>query len=300
MEIFFNFFNFFIFHRVTSYSDMYRPFRASYSSFPIKKMLLFDIGFLQFGIMDALDVLIVGYLMFLIYRLLRGTVAFNIFVGVISLYALWWLVKALKMDLLSQILGQFVSVGVIVIAIVFQPELRRFLLLLGNQTLRGRFEFLHKYTDNIDDNVLEINELHAAILELSKSQTGGLIVIANNSSMFNVSESGVVIDAKISKALIISIFNKESPMHDGAIVIAQHKILAAGSVLPLSENSNLPRETGLRHRAAVGASETSNVTAFIISEESGKIAMAHQGQLSLDLNDTTLMENLVKYYGTDN
>jgi diadenylate cyclase len=89
-------------------------------------------------------------------------------------------------------------------------------------------------------------------------------------------------------------------MHDGAIVIAQHKILAAGSVLPLSENHNLPRETGLRHRAAVGASETSNVTAFIISEESGKIAMAHQGQLTLDLNDTTLMENLVKYYGTDN
>ena len=263
-------------------------------------MILFDIGFLQFGIMDALDVLIVGYLMFLIYRLLRGTVAFNIFVGVISLYALWWLVKALKMDLLSQILGQFVSVGVIVIAIVFQPELRRFLLLLGNQTLRGRFEFLHKYTDNIDDNTLEINELHAAILELSKNQTGGLIVVANNSSMFNVSESGVVIDAKISKALILSIFNKESPMHDGAIVIAQHKILAAGSVLPLSENSNLPRETGLRHRAAVGASETSNVTAFVVSEESGKIAMAHQGLLTLDLDDITLMENLVKYYGTDN
>lgn len=264
------------------------------------KMLLFDIGFLQFGIMDAVDVLIVGYLIFLIYRLLRGTVAFNIFVGVISLYVLWWLVKAMKMELLSQILGQFVSVGVIVIAIVFQPELRRFLLLLGNQTLRGRFQFLHKYRDNTDDNTLEINELYRAILELSKTQTGGLIVVADSSSMLNVSESGVVIDAKISKALILSIFNKESPMHDGAIVIAHHKILLAGSVLPLSENTHLPREIGLRHRAAVGASETANVTAFIISEENGKISMAHQGRLTLNLTETTLMENLVKYYGTDN
>ena len=259
-------------------------------------MVLFDIGFLQFGIIDAIDVLIVGYLIFLIYRLLRGTVAFNIFVGVVSLYAIWWLVKALKMALLSQILGQFVSVGVIVIAIVFQPELRRFLLLLGNQTLRGRLPFLNSFAENRDDNTLEIKELQKAILGLGKNHTGALIVIANNSTMLNISESGVMMDAKISKALIMSIFNKESPLHDGAIVINNHKILAAGCVLPLSESNNLPRETGLRHRAAVGATETASVTAFIVSEENGKISMAHQGHLSLDLNAESLIEMLKKYY----
>ena len=258
-------------------------------------MFLFDIGFLQFGIVDAIDVLIVGYLMFLIYRLLRGTVAFNIFVGVVSLYAIWWLVRALKMELLSQILGQFVSVGVIVIAIVFQPELRRFLLLLGNQTLKGRIPFLKSFTHNIDDNTLEIKELHQAISGLSRNHTGALIVIANNSTMLNISASGVVIDSKISKALILSIFNKESPLHDGAIVVSGHKILVAGSVLPLSESPNLPRETGLRHRAAVGVSETANVTAFIVSEENGKIAMAHQGHLTLDI-DAVLLQNLLEIH----
>jgi diadenylate cyclase len=263
-------------------------------------MFLFDIGFIEFGIWDALDVLIVGYLIYLIYRLLRGTVAFNIFIGVVSLYAVWWVVRALKMELLSQLLGQFVSVGVIVIAIVFQPELRRFLLILGNQTLRGRLRFLNlilnENSEEKNDNTIIINELKNAISELSKNHIGAIIVLANNSSMFNFAETGIVMDAKITKPLILSIFNKESPLHDGAIIITNHKIATAGSVLPLSESVILPPETGLRHRAAVGISEAANVTAFVISEENGRIAVAHQGQLSLDLDEEKLKEMLGKYY----
>ena len=255
-----------------------------------------DLGFLNFRFWDLLDILVVGYLIYQVYRLLRGSVAFNIFVGVVLLYTIWWLVKALKMELLSMILGQFVSVGVLVIAIVFQPELRRFLLLIGNQTLRGRIKFVNPLTDNKSDNSLEINELKLAILELSASETGALIVLANNSTMVNVAESGVTMDAKISKSLILSIFNKESPLHDGAIIISNNKIHAASSVLPLSESPDLPQEAGLRHRAALGITETANATAFIVSEENGKISMAHQGRLKLNLDEKSLGELLEKYY----
>ncbi|NJN33857.1 MAG: TIGR00159 family protein [Saprospiraceae bacterium] len=262
----------------------------------MRAIFLFDIGFLNIRIWDIFDVLIVGYLMYLAYRLLKGTVAFNIFVGVVLLYGVWWLVGALKMELLAKLLGQFVSVGVVVVAIIFQPELRRFLLLLGNQTLRGRFQIFNLNSDKNEDNYLEINELKNAILTLSDTHTGALIVLANRSTMLNMSEKGTVLNAQISTALLLSIFNKESPLHDGAVIIAENKILATGVVLPLSENPDLPKDAGLRHRAAVGASETANVTAFIVSEETGNISMAHQGQLTSDLESPTLLKLLSEHF----
>ncbi len=259
-------------------------------------ILLYDIGFLNIRFWDIIDILIVGYLIYQVYRLLRGSVAFNIFVGIVFLYVLWWLVKALKMELLSMILGQFVSVGVLVIAIIFQPELRRFLLIIGNQTLRGRFNFMSPMSDNKNDYSNEVNEISQAIIELSESETGALIVLANNSTMINMADTGVKLEANISKSLIISIFNKESPLHDGAIIISDHKIKVASSVLPLSESPDLPQEAGLRHRAALGITEAANVTAFIVSEENGRISMAHQGELICDLDQSLLASLLEKYY----
>ncbi len=259
-------------------------------------ILLIDIDFLNIRLLDVVDILVVGYLIYQVYRLLRGSVAFNIFVGIVLLYTVWWLVKALKMELLSMILGQFVSVGVLVIAIVFQPELRRFLLLIGNQTLRGHLNFINPNHENKDDNTLEINEIKQAILELSATETGALVVLANNSTMISMAETGVKLDAKISKSLIISIFNKESPLHDGAIIISDNRIRAASSVLPLSESPDLPQEAGLRHRAALGITEAASVTAFIVSEENGRISMAHQGQLIVDLDEQHLTKLLEKYY----
>lgn len=260
-------------------------------------MLLFDIGFLNIRFWDIVDILVVGYLIYQVYRLLRGSVAFNIFVGVVLLYTIWWLVKALKMELLSMILGQFVSVGVVIIAIVFQPELRRFLLLLGNQTLKRRFKFMNFNSSEVKtDESIEISEIYSAILELSATETGALIVLANNSSMLNIGETGVKMDAKISKSLILSIFNKESPLHDGAIIITNNKINSASTVLPLSESPNLPQEAGLRHRAALGVTEAANVTAFIVSEENGCISMANQGKMRKDLDKESLIKLLQMHY----
>jgi diadenylate cyclase len=262
--------------------------------------MLVDTGFLSIRFWDIADILIVGYLMFQIYKLLRGSVAFNIFVGVILLYAFSWLVRALKMELLSIILGQFVSVGVIVIAIVFQPEIRRFLLVLGNNTLKSRFNFLHRFTKTSELQTAaissELEELKLAIQILSEQKTGALIVLANNLSLTQFSNSGVVMDAVLTKALLLSIFNKESPLHDGAVIITDNKIHAASCILPVSDNPEIPQAMGLRHRAAVGITESVNVTAIIVSEETGKIAFANRGRLHGDLSNELFDSLLREYY----
>jgi len=262
--------------------------------------LLFEIGFLPIRILDILDILIVGYLIYLIYKLLRGSIAFNIFVGVIILLVVWWLVEALEMDLLSVFLGQFVSVGVILLIIIFQPEVRRFLLLLGNTTLRQRFNFLNRIIDKEveerEEKQEEIQSMKRAILRMSKYKTGALLVFTQNMNLEFFSNSGTKLGATISQPLIESIFNKESPLHDGAMVIADNKIQSAGCVLPVSSNPDLPKGVGLRHRAAVGVTESSSVSVFIVSEESGNIAFAHEGKLKRNLTDAQLTELLNQYY----
>ena len=259
-------------------------------------MFLIDLSFLSFRFTDAVDIIVVGYLMYQMYRLLRGSVAFNIFIGVLLLYVVWWLVGTLKMDLLSMILGQFVSVGVIIVAIVFQPELRRFLLILGNQTLKGRLNFLNPTAEKRADNAYDVEELHQALLHLSHSKTGALIILANAMNLDKYVETGEILESKISRPLLVSIFNRESPLHDGAVIIGNQRITAASCVLPLSEKADLPPEAGLRHRAAVGVTEVENVVAFIVSEESGRISMANQGQLMMDLDEQLLLQLLEEHY----
>jgi uncharacterized protein (TIGR00159 family) len=260
----------------------------------------FEIGFLPIRIWDILDILIVGYLIYQIYKLLRGSVAFNIFIGVILIYVLSWLVKMLEMDLLSSLLGQFVSVGVLMLLIIFQPEVRRFLLILGNNTLRQRSNFFNRLLSGklniFESDVLSQNAeaINKAILRMSRTKTGALIVFANNLNLEYFSNSGVVLNAKISQPLIESIFNKESPLHDGAVIISDNKIHSASCVLPLSSNPDLPKSAGLRHRAAVGVTENSNVSAFIVSEESGAISYAVHGKLARKISEKRLKELLIK------
>lgn len=248
-------------------------------------LLLFKIGFLPIRIWDLLDILIVGYLIYLIYRLLRGNIAFNIFIGVLTLYVFYWLVRQLEMQLLSAVLDKFVSVGVIVIVIIFQQEVRNFLLLLGKNTLQQRSHFLVKFLlgrsdpDTPQDVGKEVKAVKRALLHLSKQQTGALIILAKNTSLDSLAYPGIPINAYISEQLLESIFNKTSPMHDGAVILRKGKILSAGGVLPLSESSSLPTKVGLRHRAAVGASEQLNVAAIVVSEETGKISWAYEGEL---------------------
>ncbi len=266
-------------------------------------ILLFDIGFLPIRIWDILDILIVGYLMYQIYKLLRGSIAFNIFIGFILVYVVWWLVGVLKMDLLSSLLSQFVSVGVLMLLIVFQPEVRRFLLLLGDSTLRQRSNFFRRLIDRewetTSSEQKKVKAIKKAMLRMSRTRTGALIVIAENVNLETFSNSGVTLDAQISQPLIESIFNKESPLHDGAMVISGKRIKAASVVLPVSANPDLPKNVGLRHRAGVGVTENTEVGVFIVSEETGRIAYAKDGKLERGLEESRLEELLSKHLETD-
>lgn len=261
---------------------------------------LFDIGFLPVRVWDVLDIIIVGYLMYQIYKLLRGNIAFNIFVGVLTLYVVWWLVNQLEMDLLSAVLGQFVSVGVIIIIIIFQPEVRRFLLFLGNTTLRQRSNFLGRILDrnleSTEEKVRQLRALRSAIVRMSKRKTGALIVLAGELALDGLVSSGVELDADITEPLLESIFNKYSPLHDGAVIISNGRIKSASCVLPVSENPNLPSSAGLRHRAAVGITERANVAAFIVSEETGQMSIAVDGELRRKLDEKELKSLLSEYY----
>ena len=253
---------------------------------------MFEIGFLDIRVWDILDIVIVGYLLFLMYKLVRGTIAFNIFIGLLILYITWWMVGVLKMELLSGLLSQFVSIGVIALIIIFQPEVRRFLLILGNTTLLSRSNVLSRFlgTANVnkEDRSRLVNEIRLAVNSMSESRTGALIVIGSLVDIKSIGISGVPIHGDISKALLEAIFVKNSPLHDGAVLIAEGRIIRASSVLPVSNNDRLPSGIGLRHRAAVGITESTNVVALIVSEENGKISYAKQGKLRLHLDDKTL------------
>jgi diadenylate cyclase len=265
--------------------------------------ILIDIGFLHIRILDVLDILIVGYLIFQIYKLLKGTMAFNIFIGLMALYSVSWLVRILQMDLLKTILSEFVNVGVIALLIVFQPEIRRFLLFVGSSALKGRARFWGNLFTTSRAARLSNKEsqecvvsLEKALLKMGRNKTGALIVFTNNSDALPYSSSRVSLNADISSSLIESIFSKESPLHDGAVVIQGDKIKAAGCVLPISSSRDLPNDVGLRHRAAVGVTENSDMTAFVASEENGLISYAEGGVLHRNIDKERLHELLLKWF----
>lgn len=247
-----------------------------------------QIGFLEVTLLDVLDVVIVGYLMYQIYKLLKGSLAFNIFLGLVLIYVLWWLVDLLNMDMLSLILNQVVSVGVILLLIVFQPEVRRFLLFLGRSILRQRSSFISNFFDEnllvTEQQQFKIRSIREAVEYFSKSKTGALIIFTKNPQALGLSNQGLLLNADISAQILKTIFYGENPLHDGAVIIANDKIFTASAILPVSENVDLPTEVGLRHRAAVGITEGTSVLALIVSEETGMISTAQNGKLKRDIS----------------
>jgi len=243
-----------------------------------------QIGFFVITFWDLLDILIVGFLLFQVYKLLKGSLGFNIFVGLVLVYLVWRIVSALEMPLLSSILGQFVSVGMIALLVLFQPEVRRFLLFVGQGSLETRFKFLERFFKQNQNTDLKsvareetIRSITRAFEQMSETRTGALVVFTNAPNLEGLYSSGIMINGKVSTQLILSIFNKESPLHDGAMIIKDAEIITASCVLPVSDRPDIPQRLGLRHRAAVGISEHSNVLAFIVSEETGKISYARGG-----------------------
>lgn len=262
-------------------------------------MEIFHIGFLSIRLLDIIDILLVAFLLYKLYELLKGGVAMNIFIGLISIYLLWWLcVKVLDMQLLGALLGQFIGVGVIALIIVFQQELRRFLILLGANSFLAKNTFarnLFKWNFQFQKpSATNITPIVKACSNMAKNRTGAIIVIARNSDLKFYATTGDIMDAEVSKRLIESIFFKNSPMHDGAIIISQNKIKAARCVLPVTDNSELPAHYGMRHRAALGISEQSDALAVVVSEETGAISVARDGELRANLSAEELEKILTK------
>lgn len=254
--------------------------------------------FMQIRFLDIIDIFLVAILLYYLYKLIRGTGALNIFLGIISVYIFWWLVRIFEMELLTEILGQFISVGVLALIVVFQPEIRKFLLFLGargflNQRSR---KFLSRLW-HIDQNPgLAINDVVAACEELASSNTGALIVLTRENNLDAFLETGEILDARISRQLIENIFYKNSPLHDGAVIITNNRIRAARCVLPVSENIRFPAYLGLRHRAAVGVSEQSDALAIVVSEQTGRISLVKEGELKRNIKPVELKEILVKEF----
>jgi len=249
--------------------------------------------FIKIRILDIIDILLLAYLMYQVYLLIRGTVAMNIFIGIISVYLLWIIVKALGMQLMGTILGQVIGVGVIALIIVFQQEIRRFLIFIGNQYFSRNRLTLEKLVPLIaDQKRVKIKSIIKACINMAKTKTGALIVITRKSEMTGFAETGDILNAETSSRLIESIFNKNSPLHDGAMIIINDKILAARCILPVSENLNLPPTYGLRHRAALGMTENTDSLVIIVSEQTGNISLAENGKLTTDLEPKKLMSRL--------
>jgi uncharacterized protein (TIGR00159 family) len=259
--------------------------------------LALNIGFLEVSWVDFIDVLLVAVLLYQVYKLIRGSLAMNIFLGILSLYLIYLIVRAAQMELLATILGQFMGVGVLAMIILFQPELRKFLLLIGRTTEINREDFFKSITNwrNEHDDGFEISELLEALKTLKATHTGALIVFTRDIELKFYSETGVPLNAEVSKPLILSIFNKHSPLHDGAIIIYKGKIKAARCVLPVSENDNLPSQYGLRHRSALGMSEITDTLVIAISEETGRLILARNGKYLRALKLKQVEQRILEY-----
>ncbi len=258
-------------------------------------------AFIQIRLLDVLDILLVAVLLYQLYALIRGTGAIHIFLGILSIYLLWWLVRIFEMELLTAILGQFISVGVLALIIVFQPEIRKFLLVLGTRSIltkRSR-HFFHKLWNTDQRDKLDIPAIVHACERFSESRTGALIVITRQNPLEFFVETGQVLDARISEPLLESVFFKNNPLHDGAVILTDNRIKAARCVLPVSENPTFPATLGLRHRAGAGVTEQSDAIALVVSEQTGRISWCKEGQIKRNLKPLQLKEMLAREFASE-
>lgn len=256
------------------------------------------LAFITIRFLDILDILLVTLLLYQMYRLLKGTVAFNIIIGLFSLYLFWLVVRLLNMELIGSIMGQFIGVGVIALIIVFHPEIRKFLVFIGTHYNLNKVLALDKLLGNTKKRTInqeQIDILVDACISMSKSHTGALIVLARTLELNEQINTGERLNAKISSSLLRTIFFKNSPLHDGAVIIRGNRIAAAGCILPLTQKE-IDKSLGLRHRAAVGITENTDAVCIIVSEESGTISMAIEGEIIRHLTKekliTLLEENI--------
>lgn len=258
--------------------------------------LLFRIGFLEVSLVNVIDITLVSILLYQVYKLMKGSVAIKIFLGFLSIYLIYLVVSAARMELLTMILGQFMGVGVIAAIILFAPEIRKFLMIIGKSSIFSNENIFQEllFWRKRETEAFNISPIMEATKTLAGTSTGALMVISRNSELKFYADSGDLMDALISKRLLISIFNKYSPLHDGAVIIYNGKIKAARCILPVTER-DVPAQFGLRHRAAIGMSEATDTLVLIVSEETGQISLSKNGRILHNLSLQEVRELVNNY-----
>jgi len=257
---------------------------------------LFRIGFLEVSIVNIIDITLVSILLYQVYKLMKGSVAIKIFLGFLSIYLIYLVVSAARMELLTMILGQFMGVGVIAAIILFAPEIRKFLMIIGKSSIFSNENVLQEllFWRKKETLAFNITPIMEAVKSMAGTSTGALIVLSKNSELKFYGESGDQIDAIVSKRLLVSIFNKYSPLHDGAVIIYNGKIKAARCILPVTER-DVPAQFGLRHRAAIGMSESTDTLILIVSEETGQVSLSKNGKILHNLSFQEVRELINGY-----
>lgn len=251
----------------------------------------------NFRILDIIDILLVATLLYYVYKLVRGTVAINIFVGIVIVYLIWKLTQLLKMELLSSILGQFIGAGMFALIVVFQQEIRKFLLMLGSTKIDRRSGFLKHFKFLQEEQRISPTNIGAIVRaceNMSKEKTGALIVIQRQTNLEFVKKTGDTMNIELNRPILESIFYKNSTLHDGAVIIEENRITATRAILPVSNERKIPLRFGLRHRAAVGITEKTDAVALVVSEETGQISYLKDGDFVLFKNAQELIEILTK------
>ena len=240
------------------------------------------LDFLLPDFINVIDIILVAILLYYVYKLVKGTAAINILIGIVIIYLIWKLTDLFNLNILSNLLGQFISVGVFALIVVFQQEIRKFLLMLGSNNLTNNklyFKYINIFKPSREISQMDIYEFLKSCNKLVKSKTGALFIIERNNSLDFIKNTGDNLYLEISSPIIESIFYKNSPLHDGAVIIDGNFITAARVILPVSENKNINSRLGLRHRAAFGITEKTDAIAIVISEENGKTSFIKNGEI---------------------
>ncbi len=249
--------------------------------------------FIHIRLLDFIDVFLVAVLLFVLYRMLKGTRAIGIIVGLVGLFMFWKIFDALHMELLSQILGAFISVGLVALIIIFQPEIRQFLLALGRPRIINKYGARLPFLTALfhEKYELDLEAIVSACRHMSEHYTGALIVLTRRNELYNYLGTGQLVEAKVSSSLLENIFFKNSPLHDGAVIITDNRIKAASVILPITKKK-VTKRAGLRHRAAIGITETSDAVAIVVSEETGRISYSVDGEIDFDVDAAVLQMRL--------
>jgi len=258
------------------------------------------LNFLEFTFTDALDIVLVALLLYYIYKLVRGTVAINIFLGIVIIWAFWKLTGYLEMNMINSLVGPFLQVGLIALIVVFQQEIRKFLLLVGSTNFANKRNFVKHFKFLKHEGLAtstNVDALLGACQNMSNSKTGALMVFERSNSLDFVKSSGDAMNIEITQPIVESIFYKNSPLHDGAVIIDENTITATRVILPVSNERKIPSRFGLRHRAAVGITEKTDAIALVVSEETGAISYVKNGAFvpytNIDVLTAKIKEDLI-------